>query len=46
MSPYIPLFLPTFVEPSGFFLGPSADHIGNASPVDLKAGKINQDKTK
>ena len=29
-----------------FGLGPFADHIGNAGPVDLEAGQINQDKAK
>ena len=42
---YAPIFI-LLVEPCGLFLGPFADHIGNAGPVDLEAGQINQDKAK
>ena len=42
---YVPIFI-LLVEPCGLFLGPFADHIGNAGPVDLEAGQINQDKAK
>ena len=34
---YEPIFI-LLVEPCGLFLGPFADHIGNAGPVDLEAG--------
>ena len=42
---YAPIFI-LLVEPCGLFLSPFADHIGNAGPVDLEAGQINQDKAK